>query len=241
VSTVHGQFTNDTLNYIDDLTIGSRYTVRGFDGETMLAAEQGFYWRNEVQAPLGQTGQSVYAGLDYGRVWGPSTRYLAGTQLAGAVVGLRGALPFRLGGVSYDLFVGTPVYKPSGFDTARRSSPPDANGGSAAFAGPLDRLCRCVRESGWRCLSTEWNGYHSLYVFECVQGHRCERSAAGREGGADRSCARVRTWRARRREPAAQIHGRALRGASGRGRGDGRRGSGCDGRHGGRRVAARHG
>jgi hemolysin activation/secretion protein len=37
VRTIHGQFTNDTLNYIDDLTIGSRYTVRGFDGETQSA------------------------------------------------------------------------------------------------------------------------------------------------------------------------------------------------------------
>jgi len=35
------------LFYVDDLTIGSRYTVRGFDGEKMLAAERGFYWRNE--------------------------------------------------------------------------------------------------------------------------------------------------------------------------------------------------
>jgi hypothetical protein len=33
VTTFHGQFTNDALTYIDDLTIGSRYTVRGFDGE----------------------------------------------------------------------------------------------------------------------------------------------------------------------------------------------------------------
>lgn len=70
VGTFHGQYTGNTLYYIDDLTIGSRYTVRGFDGETMLAAARGFYWRNELQAPIGQTGQAVYAGLDYGRVWG---------------------------------------------------------------------------------------------------------------------------------------------------------------------------
>ncbi len=38
VGTLHGQYTGNTLYYIDDLTIGSRYTVRGFDGETMLAA-----------------------------------------------------------------------------------------------------------------------------------------------------------------------------------------------------------
>ena len=115
VGTVHGQFTKDELNYIDDLTIGSRYTVRGFSGETMLAAEKGFYWRNELQYPIGSTGQSLYVGLDYGRVGGPSTIWLAGTQLAGAVVGVRGGIPTRLGAYSYDLFAGTPVHKPSTF------------------------------------------------------------------------------------------------------------------------------
>ncbi|ANB71741.1 hypothetical protein AYM40_04635 [Paraburkholderia phytofirmans OLGA172] len=119
VTTVHAQFTNDTLFYLDDLTIGSRYTVRGFDGETMLAAEKGFYWRNELQWPIGQTGQALYAGIDYGRVFGPNTTFLAGTQLAGAVIGIRGGLPSRFVGISYDLFAGTPVYKPSGFPTSR--------------------------------------------------------------------------------------------------------------------------
>ncbi|CAE6864749.1 Hemolysin transporter protein ShlB [Paraburkholderia aspalathi] len=119
VTTVHGQFTNDTLFYIDDLTIGSRYTVRGFDGETMLAAERGFYWRNELQVPIGQTGQSVYAGIDYGHVFGPNTAFLAGTQLAGAVIGVRGSVRSGIGALAYDLFAGTPLYKPSGFPTAR--------------------------------------------------------------------------------------------------------------------------
>ncbi|WP_322063516.1 ShlB/FhaC/HecB family hemolysin secretion/activation protein, partial [Paraburkholderia tropica] len=104
VTTFHGQFTNDTLFYIDDLTIGSRYTVRGFDGETMLAAERGFYWRNELQWPVLQTGQTLYAGIDYGRVLGPNTAALAGTQLAGAVIGIRGGVPTKYVGVTYDLF-----------------------------------------------------------------------------------------------------------------------------------------
>ena len=119
VGTVHGQYTNDPLNYIDALTLGSRYTVRGFSGETMLAAESGFYWRNELQMALGQTGQSVYAGLDYGRLWGPSARWLPGTQLAGAAIGLRGSVPTRLGTYSYDVFAGTPVYAPHGFPDSR--------------------------------------------------------------------------------------------------------------------------
>jgi len=119
VGTFHGQYTGNTLYYIDDLTIGSRYTVRGFDGETMLAAARGFYWRNELQMPIGQTGQALYAGLDYGRVWGPQPVALVGTQLAGAVIGVKGSVGTRLGAYAYDLFAGTPVYKPSGFPTAR--------------------------------------------------------------------------------------------------------------------------
>ncbi|KWA34067.1 hypothetical protein WL27_21705 [Burkholderia multivorans] len=119
VGTLHGQYTGNTLYYIDNLTIGSRYTVRGFDGETMLAAARGFYWRNELQAPIGQTGQALYAGLDYGRVWGPQPVALVGTQLAGAVIGVKGSVGTRFGTYAYDLFAGTPVYKPSGFPTAR--------------------------------------------------------------------------------------------------------------------------
>ena len=119
VGIFHGQYTGNTLYYIDDLTIGSRYTVRGFDGETMLAAARGFYWRNELQMPIGQTGQAVYAGLDYGRVWGPQPVALVGTQLAGAVIGVKGSVGTRFGAYAYDLFASTPVYKPSGFPTAR--------------------------------------------------------------------------------------------------------------------------
>jgi len=34
-------------------------------------------------------------------------------------MGIRGGLPAKYVGVSYDLFAGTPIYKPSGFPTAR--------------------------------------------------------------------------------------------------------------------------
>jgi len=100
------------------MTIGSRYTVRGFDGEMLLAGDSGFYWRNELQAPIANTGQALYAGLDYGRVFGSSTAGLVGTQLAGAVLGLRGGFGSGFGRMSYDLFVGMPVYKPEEFQTS---------------------------------------------------------------------------------------------------------------------------
>jgi hemolysin activation/secretion protein len=69
--------------------------------------------------PIGQTGQSVYAGVDYGHVVGPNTAFLVGTQLAGAVIGVRGNASTRYAAFAYDVFAGTSLYKPSGFPTAR--------------------------------------------------------------------------------------------------------------------------
>jgi hemolysin activation/secretion protein len=43
---------------------------------------------------------------------------LSGTQLAGAVIGFKGAVPARFATLSYDVFAGTPVYKPDGFPAA---------------------------------------------------------------------------------------------------------------------------
>ena len=56
----------------------------------------------------------LYAGLDYGRVGGPSASLLLGERLAGAVIGLRGGFKRT----SYDVFVGQPIDKPEGFRTA---------------------------------------------------------------------------------------------------------------------------
>lgn len=113
------QTTDDTLYASEYLAIGGRYTVRGFDGERTLAAERGGYWRNDLETPLGASGQSLYLGLDYGRVGGPGARALAGRQLAGAAIGLRGALPGGDGTASYDLFAGWALQKPPGFVTSR--------------------------------------------------------------------------------------------------------------------------
>lgn len=43
---------------------------------------------------------------------------LVGTQLIGAVLGLRGGFGSKFGRLSYDFFVGLPVYKPAAFHTS---------------------------------------------------------------------------------------------------------------------------
>lgn len=97
----------------DRFAMGGRYTVRGFDGENILAAERGWLVRNDLGLALAG-GQEFYLGLDYGEVGGPSAASLAGRRLAGAVLGLRGGYK----GFYYDVFAGKPVYKPERFQTA---------------------------------------------------------------------------------------------------------------------------
>ena len=98
----------------DRFSIGGRYTVRGFDGESALSAERGWLIRNDLGIVLVPIGQELYFGLDHGEVSGTSSSLLLGKHLTGAVIGLRGGYK----GFSYDVFAGQPISKPDGFKTA---------------------------------------------------------------------------------------------------------------------------
>ena len=99
----------------DQFSIGSRYTVRGFDEKMTLMAERGWFVRNDVSWSYLPAHQ-VYVGADVGRVSGPSAEHLLGQTLAGAAIGLRGQ--FKVGGqLYYDVFAGTPLKKPEGFQS----------------------------------------------------------------------------------------------------------------------------
>jgi len=113
---LRGQYTTDVLYGADQFSIGGRYTVRGFDGEQTLSAENGIIIRNELSVAIPELRLEPYLGLDLGHVWGPSDEYLLGKNLAGAVFGIRGNL---LKGLQYDAFIGTPIYKPEGFKTSK--------------------------------------------------------------------------------------------------------------------------
>ncbi len=114
VGSVRIQNNRTTLTPQDRFAIGGRYTVRGFDGESSLSAERGWFLRNELGVAIGATGQEFYLGLDHGEVAGPSSELLVGKRLTGAVIGLRG----QFKNLQYDLFLGTPVRKPEFFRTA---------------------------------------------------------------------------------------------------------------------------
>jgi hemolysin activation/secretion protein len=115
---LRGQANYTPLTPQDRFSIGSRFTVRGFDGQQTLIADNGWLIRNELIAPIASSGQSVYWGLDYGEVCGQSSKYLIGKYLAGTVLGLRGDIGSERSGIlSYDVFVGKPINKPQGFAT----------------------------------------------------------------------------------------------------------------------------
>lgn len=109
------QISDRPLTPQDQFSIGNRWTVRGFDGERTLSADEGWTLRNTLSWALPVPAQELYVGVDYGKISGRGTDINLGSHLAGGAVGLRGAInPANL---SYDLSIGTPFSKPDGFRT----------------------------------------------------------------------------------------------------------------------------
>lgn len=117
--TMRGQYTNNMLYGADQFSIGSRYTVRGFSGENTLSGENGFFIRNDLGFPLKKVTLEPYIGLDYGCVWGQGSENSIGHTLAGGVIGIRGQAGPT---VTYEAFMGTPLYKPTGFLAGKTSA-----------------------------------------------------------------------------------------------------------------------
>ena len=62
------QYNLDRLIVQDRFSIGSRYTVRGYDGEKTLVGEKGLAFRNDFAKRLGNSNHSAYFALDYGYI-----------------------------------------------------------------------------------------------------------------------------------------------------------------------------
>jgi len=118
-STVHGQYTNMPLIPQDRISIGSRYTVRGFDGDYSLSSNKGFYIQNELSFEYIPS-HKLYIGVDGGKVYGKNIKDLIGQSLVGGVFGIRGNFG-GFGNLSYDAFIGTPLYKPELYPTAHET------------------------------------------------------------------------------------------------------------------------
>ena len=112
----HGQYTMDDMRLygVDMISMGNRYTVRGFDGEVTLMGTNGWYLRNELSTRFPKQKAELYLGLDIGAVYGYGADLYNGHTMMGATVGLRGVIDT----VSYDVFAAMPIRKPEGFHTS---------------------------------------------------------------------------------------------------------------------------
>lgn len=116
-STWRGQYNQTPLTPQDRLSIGGRYSVRGFDGLSVLSAERGWVWRNDIALEI-TPGVQLYAGLDRGFVTGPAAKTLVGQSLTGLVFGFRG----QYNKLQFDAFAGQPLQQPAQFHTASNTT-----------------------------------------------------------------------------------------------------------------------
>jgi hemolysin activation/secretion protein len=107
------QYNGTPLTPQDRLSIGGRYSVRGFDGEYSLSSDRGAIWRNDIEWAYKPT-HKFYIALDGGHVSGENAKYLMGKTLIGGAFGLRGQFS-KFGTIGYDIFAGLPIYAPENF------------------------------------------------------------------------------------------------------------------------------
>lgn len=104
-SVFSAQYSDDILFAVDQFSIGSRYSVRGFGDEFSLSSEKGFYWRNQISRKLsaeflaGIDNLNVYTGIDYGRLYGPNTKVIKNDSLSGLFIGAK----FGIKNINFDV------------------------------------------------------------------------------------------------------------------------------------------
>lgn len=143
-ATLKGQYAKERLTPNERMSIGGRYSVRGFDGERTLSADDGILLRQNLNialpalstlfkpssdpSPLAffKTGSYahtgvLYLGLDAGRVKmkdKAQDELLLGHSLVGSAIGIKGQFNHKTNPyktLNYDLFASYPINAPKGF------------------------------------------------------------------------------------------------------------------------------
>ncbi|UYZ79752.1 ShlB/FhaC/HecB family hemolysin secretion/activation protein (plasmid) [Moraxella bovis] len=113
---LRAQYAQKALVPSERMSIGGRYSVRGFDGERTLSGDMGVTLRQDVSFPIKQSNHSLYLGLDAGTVAMSNKEQdnlLLGHTLVGGAIGIKGQIkPLKL---NYDLFTGHPIRQPQYF------------------------------------------------------------------------------------------------------------------------------
>lgn len=105
-----GQYTPAGLTLQDQISIGSRWSVRGFENSKQLEGNSGFYIQNTIAMVTGILNAEWYFGVDYGQLWSNNygeSRYDY-AKLMGVATGVKG----NVASAMYNVFVSTPLVYP---------------------------------------------------------------------------------------------------------------------------------
>lgn len=130
-TTLKAQYATDSLTPDLKMAIGGRYTVRGFDGERSLSADNGILVRQDIsfypsflnqQKANSQSNHAIYLGLDAGYITNHNksqNELLLGQHLAGAFIGIKGQYTPNTNNpylsFNYDIFTSKAISEPTGF------------------------------------------------------------------------------------------------------------------------------
>lgn len=137
-TTLKAQYATDSLTPDLKMAIGGRYTVRGFDGERSLSADNGILIRQDISfypsflnqqkansqnnSQNSQSNHAIYLGLDAGYITNHNksqNELLLGQHLAGAFIGIKGQYTPNTNNpylsFNYDIFTSKAISEPNGF------------------------------------------------------------------------------------------------------------------------------
>ncbi|EPX2866926.1 ShlB/FhaC/HecB family hemolysin secretion/activation protein, partial [Escherichia coli] len=101
------------LTLQDQITVGDRWSIRGFENSVGLSGNDGFYIKNTLAFPLPGMKANYYAGLDFGQVYQDAS--YGDESLVGAAVGIDG----NIKSLEYNFSVSTPLKYPATLDIDR--------------------------------------------------------------------------------------------------------------------------
>lgn len=107
------QYAPRELTLQDQITVGDRWSIRGFENSVGLSGNDDFYIKNTLAFPLPGMKANYYAGLDFGQVYQDAS--YGDESLMGAAVGIDG----NIKSLEYNFSVSTPLKYPATLDIDR--------------------------------------------------------------------------------------------------------------------------
>jgi hemolysin activation/secretion protein len=109
-ATFFAQYAPRELTLQDQITVGDRWSIRGFEHSVGLSGNNGFFIKNTLFHPMRFINARYFAGIDYGQVYQDSIH--GDEALIGGALGIEG----DIGNLGYDFSISTPMKYPGNLD-----------------------------------------------------------------------------------------------------------------------------